>query len=87
MGKGSTALEYAIANNIPYRIRGERLAGDANGDGRLTAADARLALRASAKLEELDDMGFAAADLDPDGRITAREARWILRASAKLETI
>jgi hypothetical protein len=68
-------------------MRARKMSGDANGDGRLTAADARLALRASAKLEELDDMGFAAADLDPDGRITAREARWILRASAKLENL
>ena len=59
--------------------------GDADGDGKVLAKDARLALRASAKLETLDAAAFARCDLDGDGRILAGEARKILRYSAKLE--
>ena len=60
--------------------------GDADGDGRVTARDARLALRASARLETLEPAAFACVDLNGDGKITAAEARKILRYSAKLET-
>ncbi len=59
--------------------------GDADLDGRVTAKDARLALRASAKLHTLTPTGFRAADLDGNGRVTAGEARRILRVSAKLD--
>ena len=58
--------------------------GDADGNGKVTARDARLALRASARLENLSADRFAAADLNGDGRITAGEARKILRVSAGL---
>lgn len=60
-------------------------AGDVNGDGTVNAADARLALRASAKLEELSDMQKKAADVDSKDGITAADARKILRAAAKLD--
>ena len=59
--------------------------GDVDGDGDVTAEDARLALRASADLEKLNDTAFLAADINKDSRITADEARIILRVSAKLE--
>lgn len=59
--------------------------GDVNGDGKLTAADARLALRISAKLETPTDVQFTAADYNKDRKITAADARSILRKSAKLE--
>ncbi len=59
--------------------------GDLDGDGDVTAKDARLALRASADLEKLNDTAFLAADINKDSRITADEARIILRVSAKLE--
>lgn len=62
------------------------LRGDADLDGYVRAKDARLALRASAKLEVLDDPGFLNCDLNGDGFIRAGEARMILRFSAKLET-
>lgn len=60
--------------------------GDANGDGAITAGDARLVLRASAKLAEISYPAKLAVDLDSDGRLTAKEARTILRVSAKLES-
>ena len=61
------------------------LRGDANLDGKVLANDARLVLRASAKLETLEPQGFANCDLNGDGRLFAGEARKILRYSAKLE--
>ena len=59
--------------------------GDVNKDGKITAADARLALRVSAKLETLTDYILKVADMNKDGKITAADARTILRKSAKLE--
>lgn len=58
--------------------------GDVDGDSVITAKDARLALRASAKLETLYATPFDAADVNGDGRVTANDARSILRYSAKL---
>lgn len=59
--------------------------GDVNLDGKITAADARLALRAAAKLEVLSEEQLVNADVIPDGTIKANDARLILRVSAQLE--
>ncbi|MCR5781222.1 MAG: dockerin type I repeat-containing protein [Clostridia bacterium] len=59
--------------------------GDVNGDGRILADDARLALRASAKLEKLSPAQMLAADANGDGQVLADDARLILRFSAKLQ--
>ncbi len=61
------------------------LLGDINNDGKITAADARLALRISAKLETPNEYQLVAADMTLDKKITAADARKILRKSAKLE--
>ncbi len=61
--------------------------GDPSGDAAVTADDARLALRAAAKLETLSDDAFTAADLSGAGEITAADARKILRVAAKLEEL
>jgi hypothetical protein len=61
--------------------------GDVDGDGVITASDARLALRYSAKLIVLTEHERSAADIDKDGNVTASDARTILRISAKLEPI
>lgn len=59
--------------------------GDTDLDDTVTAADARLALRASVDLEELTDLQQLAADMDQDGEITAADARSILRKSVGLD--
>ena len=59
--------------------------GDIDGNGKITAADARLALRISAKLETGTETQLLAADTDKNGRITASDARKILRVAANLE--
>lgn len=60
--------------------------GDVDGDGRVTAKDARLALRASSQIIILDGAAFMAADVNGDNRITAKDARSILRYSAKISS-
>ena len=58
--------------------------GDVNRDYNITAEDARLALRNSAQLEELDKYQLHNADMDADGKITAADARAILIKSANI---
>ena len=60
--------------------------GDVDGSGSITAADARLALRTSVKLEKLSLVAMTAADVNDDSNITAADARLILRASVGLES-
>lgn len=60
--------------------------GDIDGNGSVTAADARLALRTSVGLENYDKNSayYKAADVNGQG-ITSSDARLILRASVGLE--
>ena len=62
------------------------IAGDINKNGTVTAADARLALRAAARLDEYEGIEKLAADVDKDGKITASDARQILRVAAMLNS-
>ncbi len=59
--------------------------GDINMDGKVNAADARLALRISASLEKLTDEILEIGDMTGDNKLTAADARKILRKSAKLD--
>lgn len=59
--------------------------GDLNGDNRITAQDARIALRADAHLEELTDEQKYAVDVFGNGELTSKNARKILRISANLD--
>lgn len=61
--------------------------GDVDGDGKITAADARQILRRAARLIKFTMEQDARADVDNDGKITAKDARIVLRVSAKLETL
>lgn len=57
-------------------IRQASLTGDSDGDGRLTANDAKNALKMSVRLLDEDRK----CDMDKDGRVTANDARLILQA-------
>lgn len=70
----------------PYAPEFSVKPGDVNADGRITAMDARLALRAAVGLEILTPEQITAADVNLDSRITAADARRILRAAVGLET-
>ena len=71
------------------------LLGDVDLDGKITAADARYALRMSIRLDGVPYLDFpndkifilrtAAADINKNGKITAANARKILRIAVRLE--
>ena len=61
--------------------------GDIDGNGKITASDARMILRVSAKLDKIDDDKMNFADVNGDKKITASDARTVLRMSARLESL
>lgn len=61
--------------------------GDANLDGKVTAADAAEILRYVVGLTELDATSLFFADVNLDGSVTAADAAFILRAVVGLETL
>lgn len=56
--------------------------GDVNGDGSITAVDARWALQKASGVRTLTEQQTANADVNGDGNITAVDARWILQAAS-----
>ena len=58
--------------------------GDVNADGRVTADDARTALRYSVSLQKLSEDEIFRADIDSDGGVFASDARTILRIAVGL---
>ena len=81
----ATALLFARA--VPARAREAFGPGDLDGDGVVTAGDARLALRCAVGLEDFaaNDPTFLAGDLNGSKTITAADARLILRSAVDLE--
>lgn len=63
------------------------LMGDADFNGAVTSADARIALRVSVSLEKSTAKLIKVADIDKNGSITASDARLILRAAVGLEQL
>ena len=61
--------------------------GDADLDGVVTPADARIILRAAVELIVLNETQSYYADVDGDGYITPTDARIALRIATGLETI
>lgn len=59
--------------------------GDMNDDGKVSADDARIILRASVKLDTLNAVQEKYADLDNDSKITASDARLALRIAVRLD--
>ena len=63
--------------------------GDVDGNGKIESADARLALRASVKLENYKEGSdaFKASDVDGNSKVESSDARTILRLSVQLENM
>lgn len=62
--------------------KAEEATGDANGDGKISAIDARMVLQAVSGSNDLTDEQETMVDVNGDGRITAMDARWILQIIA-----
>ena len=82
VGTGATLRGSNDYGSVVYTVT---VRGDVNGDGRVLADDARRVLRASARLDTLENEYFIAADQNLDGELSADDARKILRRSAGLE--
>lgn len=86
-------------NGVFYYIKDQKLnivtiqppvlLGDITGDGAVMPEDARLALRASVRLEsyKVGSREYLAADVTGNGIIGSDDARYILRASVGLEDL
>ncbi|MBR5411174.1 MAG: alkaline phosphatase [Clostridia bacterium] len=87
LGWGKDEFPRARDGSLIKRLPEDASPGDVDGDGDVTAADARLALRAAVGLEEFEpgSAEFLSADMDGDGVITAADARQILRIAVDAE--
>ena len=86
-----TGCVYNIydADGVTARVGTATVRGDLDGDGRVTAVDARMVLRASATSDidwNVNRNYFYAADVAEPNGVTASDARKILRVSAKVDT-
>ena len=61
--------------------------GDPDNDGKVTAGDARIALRAAVGLEDLTKAQIARIDFVGNGKITAATARQLLRCAVGLDNM
>jgi hypothetical protein len=78
----------ASAVNLKSEWAGQPKTGDVNGDGKVLADDARMALRHAAKIQTLSSTSaaFKAADINDDKKVTSMDARQILRYAAGLDS-
>lgn len=60
--------------------------GDVDGDGAITATDARIALRLSVNLDKATGLVEQYADANANGKVEATDARTLLRTSVNLES-
>lgn len=75
------AIAKGLLRAVGLEYKAPVVKGDADGDGKVTSADARLILRAAVGLEQID---LEVADIDGDGKITSADAREALRGSVGL---
>ena len=59
--------------------------GDATGDGKVAASDARLILQVVAGVKKLNDKQTKLADMNKDGKVSATDARLVLQTVAGLK--
>lgn len=75
---GSYAYGYAEENDLLPKLS----FGDVNGDGTVSAIDARWILQVAASLRTLTEEESARADVNGDNKVNAVDARWILQIAA-----
>ncbi len=84
-GKGWISLNSCYVQRITSQATSSVIKGDLNGDGKVTAADARIALQIAAGLQKPTAEQLKAGDIDGNGKIGANDARAILRMAAGLK--
>lgn len=82
-----TTTELVIEKDPITIPAGEYYKGDINGDGLITASDARLVLKFSAQQIQLTERQCVLADANSNKAVNAQDARLVLRMSAKLSGI
>ncbi|MCD7826972.1 MAG: SH3 domain-containing protein [Clostridiales bacterium] len=83
--KGSTPT--ASSPSVGFLSTASGVKGDADGNGTVTAADARLVLRAAASLENVSDSVVTLCDINGNGKLDPSDARAVLRIAAGLVSI
>jgi len=68
-------------------VPSEPVRGDVNGDGRVSVADAPIALRIALDLEKASEYQLRIGDLDGNGKIDVSDAAKILRGAIGLERL
>ena len=76
------SIARAVMENLGLTFVPPVIRGDVDGDGKVTASDARLILRAAVGLEEIDS---EKGDIDGDGKITSADSREALRTATGQE--
>lgn len=84
--EGTYAHNYAVGHNYTYKIVGENVPGEINGDGIIDYSDAVLILQSDSGLTILDELQQKAADVNDDGIVNYSDAVQILRYDAGLIT-
>lgn len=85
MKKSISFIIVCIAVFIMSVMASAYILGDADSNGKVTASDARTALRFAASLDIPDEKQIIRCDINGDGRLTAADARTVLRTAASLE--
>ena len=77
----TVTLSLSAADRTAYGY----LPGDLTGDGKITTADARAAMRIAVKLDPQTDLALRTGDVTGDGDVTTADARQILRKAIGLQ--
>lgn len=90
-GEKTVVAEYeGFMTEFTVKVLNDRyFPGDVDGDGKITSADARLALRAAVGLDETDASSqvYKAANIISGDSLTSADARVILRIAVGLEKL
>lgn len=83
----ASAEEKTTKKEPATTVFDEAKMGDADNDGKLSAADARLILRCSVKLEKPSEEALLYGDYDKNNKLSADDARTALRVAVGLDNI
>lgn len=83
--KSCKYTETRVIDNIQSSNKNKIVIGDANGDGKVMATDARLVLQVVAGLKDNKAIDVTNADVNEDNKITALDARLILQIVAGIK--